>query len=112
MYADDTSISFRSKSISELQQQINDDLAKINAWLKTNKLSLNIAKTEYMIIGSRQKLQIQLDISQSRIVIDDEQILKTGGPHEISWPAHRQKPFLGQAYTGNLKNIYHRLLGL
>ena len=29
---------------------------KIILWLQANKLSLNVAKTEYMLIGSRQRL--------------------------------------------------------
>ena len=64
--------------------------------LKTNKLSLNIAKTEYMITGSRQKLQTQLGISQSRIVIDDKQIkrvdltksLRLHINKNLSWAKH------------------------
>ena len=28
----------------------------LNLWLKVNKLSLNVAKTEFMIVGSRHKL--------------------------------------------------------
>ena len=39
-----------------------------------HKLGQNIAKTEYMIISTRQKLQTQLDISQSGIASDDKQI--------------------------------------
>ena len=31
-------------------------LANLNCWLKVNRLSLNVAKTEFMIIGSRQRL--------------------------------------------------------
>ena len=34
-------------------------LSNRNCWLKANKLSLNVAKTELMIIGSRQRLSVQ-----------------------------------------------------
>ena len=40
-----------------LEAQINTELKNINLWLRANKLSLNVAKTEYMVISSRQKLQ-------------------------------------------------------
>ena len=57
MYADDTSIYFASNSISEINEAINADLAALKLWLQGNKLSLNVAKTEAMIIGSRGKLK-------------------------------------------------------
>ena len=60
MYADDTSISFAASSTSDLvfEVMMNNALANVNTWLRANKLSLNVAKTEsFMIIGSRQKLQ-------------------------------------------------------
>lgn len=40
-----------------LETQINTELKSINLWLRANKLSLNVAKTEFMVISSRQKLQ-------------------------------------------------------
>ena len=35
---------------------MNAELISLNTWLKSNKLSLNIAKTEFMVIGSCQRL--------------------------------------------------------
>ena len=34
----------------------NLELLNLHCWLKANKLSLNVAKTEFMVIGSHQKL--------------------------------------------------------
>ena len=56
MYADDTNMSFKSKNLVELQDCMNTELKSLNTWLEVNKLSLNIAKTEFMVIGSRQRL--------------------------------------------------------
>ena len=53
MFADDTNVSLAS-TLHELENVLNQELQNLNIWLKVNKLSLNIAKTEYMIIGSRQ----------------------------------------------------------
>ena len=36
---------------------LNNDLANISVWMAANKLSLNKSKTEYMLIGSHQKLK-------------------------------------------------------
>ena len=35
---------------------MNIELEKLKEWLNVNKLSLNVAKTEFMVIGSRQRL--------------------------------------------------------
>ncbi len=57
MYAKDTSINFAASTNYDLETMINTELANINTWLKANKLSLNVAKTEFKIIGSRQRLK-------------------------------------------------------
>ena len=38
-----------------LESLINDELLKINEWLKINKLSLNIAKSKYMTFQRTNK---------------------------------------------------------
>ena len=56
MFADDTSLTAYGKSIEEIELGLNEDLEKIRLCLQANKSSLNVAKTEYMLIGSRQRL--------------------------------------------------------
>ena len=56
MYADDTNLSFSACFPIELQRQMERDLRKLELWLIANKLTLNALKTEYMIIGTRQKI--------------------------------------------------------
>ena len=56
MYADDTNISFQSNKLDELEDLMNIELGNLKEWLNVNKLSLNVAKTEFMVIGSRQRL--------------------------------------------------------
>jgi hypothetical protein len=41
---------------SELEERLNTDLENIHKWLIANKLTLNKQKTEYMIVGSGQRL--------------------------------------------------------
>lgn len=63
MYADHTSIGFAAPTNYHLEIMINTELACVNSWLEANKLSLNVAKTEFMVIGSRQRLQTQAEVS-------------------------------------------------
>ena len=55
MYADDTSLSYKSKDLTQLNMAINDDLRKLETWFKGNKISLNVAKTHSMLICSKSK---------------------------------------------------------
>ena len=70
MYADDTNVTFSAPTIPDLESQINSELKHIDLWLKANKLSLNVAKTEFMIICSRQKLQSLNDYILININVD------------------------------------------
>ena len=45
MYADDTSIYHLFKNITQLNTALNEELRRLDRWLKGNKLSLNVAKT-------------------------------------------------------------------
>ena len=53
----DTSVILFSISVEILSKRINKDLFNFSNWLKANKLSLNVKKTELVIFRSR-KLKI------------------------------------------------------
>ena len=44
LFADDTSLFFRSHNLSVLENTVNAELVKVDHWLKINKLSINIEK--------------------------------------------------------------------
>ena len=44
------------ETIAEVELAMNNDLARIKEWLLANKLSLNVAKIEFMLIGSDYKI--------------------------------------------------------
>ena len=74
MYAYDTSISLAAANVSDLENKINRELINLNRWLKANKLSLNIAKTEFMIIGYRQRIQTNCCNHQFNIQLKSKNI--------------------------------------
>ena len=73
LFADDTSLNstlsiFTNQRINELSEKINLELDKINEWMRSNKLSLNISKTKYMVfrysqraLNSLPKLKLKID---------------------------------------------------
>ena len=54
---------------------MNMELINLNTWLTSNKLSLNIAKTEFMVIGSRQRLAT-FEKNDLNIFVNDKKIKK------------------------------------
>ena len=56
MYADDTMITYSSKTLDELHMVLNAELV-IEKRFKGNKLSLNIDKTQAMTVGSMQNVK-------------------------------------------------------
>ena len=56
MYAHDTNLIYSGNDINTIQLYLNEDLLNVNEWLISNKPTLNLTKTEYMLIGSRQRL--------------------------------------------------------
>ena len=58
MYADDTSLCYQSSDINELNEAINNDLKQLDSWLQGNKLSLNVAKTNSMLVFTKQQHNI------------------------------------------------------
>ena len=55
-FADDTNLTFSAVDLSILQTEMSNDLNRIFNWLSSNKLTLNILKTDFMVIGSRQRI--------------------------------------------------------
>ena len=57
MYADDTHLTFASNSNENIECKLNQDLTSVSDWLGANRLTLNKSKTEFMLIGSWQRLR-------------------------------------------------------
>ena len=56
MYAKDTDLTYAGFSADNIQSCLNDDLVNVSNWLIVNKITLNITKTEFMLVGSGQRL--------------------------------------------------------
>ena len=92
MYADDSNVTFATSDMLGLEAQINTELKN---WLRANKLSLNMAKTEFMGISSRQKLQSlndkTININLEGVKINQTDHIKALGlniDENLSWKEH------------------------
>ena len=49
LFADDTNIYYEAETMKKLETVINKELKKLDTWLIVNRLSLNIAKTNFLV---------------------------------------------------------------
>ena len=54
-FADDTTVFASDSDINNVHALVNRELVGVDNWLKTNRLSLNVSKTSYMIISNQKK---------------------------------------------------------
>ena len=92
-FADDTSLYTCSKSISEIQNRLNNDLVLISNWLRNHKLHLNVSKTKVVLFGSRRALsKVQsLNVNISGKVLQQVETIKYLGvilDNCLSWKPH------------------------
>ena len=73
LFADDTNMTTSGETIADVEIAMNSDLDTLKKWLVVNKLSLNVAKTEFMIIGSKPMMK-SISNSLPNIKIDDKSI--------------------------------------
>ena len=53
VFADDTILFCTSHNVNSLIEEINRELVSIYAWLQSNRLSLNLDETNYMLFPSK-----------------------------------------------------------
>ena len=51
LFADDTNLTFSGCSFPALQNKMSKDLKGIASWLSANRLTLNVLKTDFMVVG-------------------------------------------------------------
>ena len=63
IFADDTNLFASAKDIKSLELQMNLELKKVKEWCDINKLSINLKKTNYMIVKSPRKKNMNVNIN-------------------------------------------------
>ena len=69
-FADDTNLFHTSKPVKNVNKLVNRDVKHLNNWLSTNKISLNVEKTELVILKFPRKVlpdEIKIKLSGKRL---------------------------------------------
>jgi hypothetical protein len=85
LYADDTLLYYSSKSASDIEKYVNEDLNLISQWLDQNLLTLNC---KFVLFGSNSRLKSFTNIS---IHVNEHQLAR-----------ERTFKYLGITFSENL----------
>ena len=91
LFADDTNLFKSGKDSNQLQSEIENELSLISEWLKINKLSLNIKKTQFMIFTTKNSSTQNIELKIDGHAIDQTFTTKFLGvliDSQLSWKAH------------------------
>ena len=91
-FADDTLFYLKFSETTNLQEQINTELHKINEWLELNHLKPNLAKTYYLIFPPKTKtsnsitnLNLSLDNKTKIKQVKNFKYLGLNIEHNLTW---------------------------
>ena len=69
LFADDTTVHVQHDSIDGAIQILNSELAKVAEWFDSNKLTLNVNKTQMLMMSRKKNLNPQGDVILSNEAI-------------------------------------------
>jgi len=55
LFADDTNLLYAEKDVNKLEVVVNEELLKLYEWLNSNKLSLDVSKSNFVIFHPYQR---------------------------------------------------------
>ena len=91
LFADDTSILFRTTDPTFHVSIVNAELSRVCHWFKANKLSLNVKKTHFMLFQSCRKKAPDLSICIDGSIINQSDSVKFLGlliDPQLTWKHH------------------------
>ena len=92
LFADDSNLFFSHKNLAQLEMIINVELAHVQTWLSTNKLSLNIDKSNYVLFHPPQeKVNISIKLNVNDTSLKEKPCIKYLGimlDSNLNWKTH------------------------
>ena len=90
LFADDTNIFYHGKDPRLIRRNIDEDMTRLNGWLCMNKLTPNLAKSNYITISTSSEI-CNVDISLRDCVLERVQNVKYLGvvlDDRLNWKKH------------------------
>ena len=90
LFADDACFSLGGNNTTAIEQLVGSELGKISTWFRTNRLCLNVEKTNFMLIHRRnQKLDVKLELNGTQLAEKDHvRYLGVTIDNKLNWKLH------------------------
>ena len=89
LFADDTFLCAQNDDIMKLESEVNNELSKVYQWLGSNKLTLNISKSKFMLVTKKKKLDISIKIDNEELEqCNTYKYLGVMFDKDLSWKPH------------------------
>ena len=91
LYADDTFLCAQNSDLNLLEKEVNQEMAKVYQWLCSNKLTLNLKKSKFMIVTRKRERQdaFSVKINNKKLVqCDTYKYLGVFFDRKLNWNAH------------------------
>lgn len=93
LFADDTNLLVSGTSCQDVMNILNPELQKLALWFNVNKLSLNVAKTNYILFGSKRRFvpdsNFQIKINNCTISrVTNVKFLGLNIDENLTWSEH------------------------
>ena len=91
LFADDINLHVSGKNLHELIKLTNQELINIDHWMRSNKLCINYAKTNYMLINNLKNTTTSTEIKIYNRQISPAETLKYLGinlDNRLTWKPH------------------------
>ena len=76
VFADDTSLHLSHKDIKTLQLNVQNELDKVDTWMRSKRLSINYNKIAYMILTATRSQNCNFKISMHGVRIQQTNSIK------------------------------------
>ena len=89
LFADDTFLCAQNNDILKLETEVNFELEKVYNWLASNKLTLNVSKSKFMMLTKKRNSNISVKINNE--VLEECDTYKYLGVYRdknLSWKPH------------------------
>ena len=110
LFADDTSIFYSNSDPDHVASVMNCELTKISLWMKSNKLSVNIKKTNYVIFKPKQKsVHMSSHISFDSIALKQVTEVKFLGVYideGLTWKSHHRISYICKKISKSVGIMY------
>jgi hypothetical protein len=92
LFADDTNLIVTGNSIKEVEKIAHDEMPLLITWLNTNRLSLNVKKTNVMIFGKHRNKNVNIKINNTQLeIVQKTTFLGLILDSQLNWKLHLEK---------------------